>query len=54
MDGASLTETHAAMERAETALEADDIPEAVRIASEAVGAGVETPLLLNLAAYGHD
>jgi tetratricopeptide (TPR) repeat protein len=52
MDGSSLADIRAAVERAEAALGVDDVPGAVRIASEAVSAGLEAPLLLNLAAYG--
>jgi tetratricopeptide (TPR) repeat protein len=52
MDGSSLADMRAAVERAEAALGANDLPGAVRIASEAVNAGLEAPLLLNLAAYG--
>ena len=52
MDGSSLADIRAAVERAEAALGADDVSGAVRIASEAVSAGLEAPLLLNLAAYG--
>lgn len=36
------------------ALDADDTSLAVRLAFEAIAAGHETPLLLNLAAYGHE
>ena len=52
MDGSSVAEMRAAVQRAEQALAANDVPGAVRIASEAVSAGLEAPLLLNLAAYG--
>ena len=51
MDGSSLADIRAAVERAEAALGTDDVPGAVRIASEAVSAGLEAPLLLNLAAW---
>jgi tetratricopeptide (TPR) repeat protein len=40
------------LQQVNAALAADDVPGAVRIATEAVGGGVENGLLLNLAAYG--
>jgi tetratricopeptide (TPR) repeat protein len=44
--------TQSYLQQVKAALTADDVPTAVSIAAEAVAAGVEDGLLLNLAAYG--